>query len=219
MLHTYTRAFNLNLLGAPTVKSAIYESAWKTVIQTPNTFRRYRVIGSVIATLSDGVARPQDALYTAIQIEERFNCGTESTYSSRIILGSLIDRAREHLPFKTRAQGLWCSKCWSDNMYGTGEGGIEIPYYSMGDHNKRLAAVPTCRFCGCYSKPYDAEDYQPLTSGQAYLFSSVMCRPLQAAVEEAFASAGIIVGTVSRAEECVMPTELLEAIRGSVAAY
>jgi hypothetical protein len=218
MLNTYTRSFDLALIGAPSVRATIYDCAWKTAVDTANTFRRYRVIGSVKATISNAGAGAQDALYTAIQIEERFNCGVESTYSSRIILGSLINKSQEHLPFKTKAQGLWCSKCWSDNIYGTGEGGIEIPYYAMGPHNRRLTAVPTCRFCGCYSKPYDAEDYSPLTSGQAHLFSSVVCRALQTAAEEAFAAAGVVTGVVSRSEEQVMPTELQEAIRGAVAA-
>jgi hypothetical protein len=218
MLNTYSRSFDLALIGAPTVRPTVYESAWKTAVDTANTFRRYRVIGSVHATISDAGAAPQDALYMAVQIEERFNCGTESTYSSRIILGSLINKSQEHLPFKTRAQGLWCSKCWSDNIYGTGEGGIEIPYYAMGPHNRRLTAVPTCRSCGCYSKPYDAEDYRPLTSGQAHLFSAVMCRQLQLKAEEAFAAAGVVTGVVSRSEECVMPSELQEAIRGAAVA-
>jgi hypothetical protein len=218
MLNSYTRSFDLALIGAPTVKPAVYDCAWKTVVETAHTFRRYRVIGAVQATISDAGAPAQDALYTAIQIEERFNCGTESSYSSRIVLGSLIGAAHEHLPFKTRAQGLWCSKCWSDNIYGTGEGGIEIPYYAMGGHNRRLTAVPTCRSCGCYSKAYDAEEYQPLTSGQAYLFSSVMCRALQAAADEAFAAVGVATGVVSRSEEQVMPPELQEAIRGAAVA-
>lgn len=218
MLNTYTRSFDLALIGAPCVRATIYDCAWKTAIDTANTFRRYRVIGSVKATISNAGASAQDALYTAIQIEERFNCGVESTYSSRIVLGSLIDKAHESLPFKAAAQGLWCSKCWSDNMYGTGEGGISIPYYAMGPHTTRLTAVPTCRFCGCYSKPYDAEDYRPLTSGQAYLFSAVVCRQLQLKAEEAFAAVGVVTGVVSRSEEQVMPTELQEAIRGAVAA-
>jgi hypothetical protein len=62
------------------------------------------------------------------------------------------------------------------------------------------------------------DEYRPLTSGQAFLFSAVMCRALQAAAEQAFAAAGVIVVDAIRPEERAMPPELQEAIRSATVA-
>jgi hypothetical protein len=177
----YIREYGMTLLEPPTISITLHWATWNTAVDTETTQRRYRVVGTVcnppIRLQSGDTIRP---LYNIIQLEDRYNCGNESWYTNRLLIGDIIDVNHQTLPFTVShgAQGLWCGKCWADDMYENGSGGLALPYYMHGEYYTSLEAVPSCIMCGSSYRPYDAECLEPLKAGEAWIFSAVYCRLL-----------------------------------------
>lgn len=214
-MDSFVRTYGMKLLTAPTVSINISETAWEPVTELDYLNRRYRVVGSIhaasISLDEKEIIRPN---YTVIQVEERFNCGTESWYSSRLLVGRLIDVENQTLPFTAYhgSQGLWCTKCWADDMYGNGTGSIQLPSYMHGPYYKTLRYIPSCSHCGCTYKPYDPVNLAPLTSGEAWIFSSVLSPSLQRVVESLWAAHGVYTVMRCRSEEVSINPELMQQI-------
>lgn len=105
--------------------------------------------------------------------------------------GKQIGRHRtiEH----TAGRTLWCMKCWSDDMYESGLGGIGVPpfilYYSLSP-GSFLRNLRSCMNCKAH---FAIADFEPGTT----VFLPLQRKALDDAIEAALQSAGIT-GTVRR---------------------
>lgn len=215
------REHGMTLAAPPEISSCVQESAWRVVYADQQTTRRFRTIGYVRASLmqKEEVQKdeptPLDVMYTIVQVEERsISPGRNSIYRSRILLGTLVDSKHQSAPFKGSrgCKGLWCTGCWSDDIYGSEEGGVEVPPESIVAccQLKTLRLIPNCMFCGSMFVPFELGGL--IGFGQSRIFSSVKCRPLQEEVERELASKGVLATKRSRSEDVYMSEELANEI-------
>lgn len=92
---------------------------------------------------------------------------------------------------------MWCMKCWTDDMYESGMGGVGVPpfiiYHALTTANF-VVRLPDCNTC--HSK-FVVHAPGVLPNGHTSLFVPIQRNILDSAVENALNSAGII-GTIHR---------------------
>lgn len=89
----------------------------------------------------------------------------ESTYKASILIGNYVGRDQEQDLFATTEaprKNLWCGRCWHDNMYGTGEGGVQIPQWMVGRYFSSIHSLHPCHFCGAKFYTTEAIKIGPL---------------------------------------------------------
>jgi hypothetical protein len=97
----------------------------------------------------------------------------------------------------TSGRTMWCMKCWTDDMYESGMGGVGVPPFVLSHAvtpANFVVRLPDCNTC--HSK---FTVYAPgiLPSGYTSLFVPIQKKLLDNAVQEALNSAGIV-GTIRR---------------------
>jgi hypothetical protein len=115
-----------------------------------------------------------------------------STYTSQILIGGLVDddHVAELITLDSSSlQGLWCTGCFTDDVYGSGRGAVTIPLWMRRRYFSALRILPACITCGL--KPQVFRTDEPKEEGHTHLFSSVCNTELQSWVEAELAPHGI----------------------------
>ena len=191
---------------------------WKVRAIDASRTQAYRLIGTLTAAVKNkgaaaAASSPLITPLSIVQAEERSYVGTESTYQSRILIGSYVNPDHEPALFDgTRAcQGLWCSSCWADDIYSSGNGGVLIPSFMEYRYFSSVQSLGGCDICKSRFKVFGTKTI-PLEDGCAYLFSSILNKKLQKEVEAALLPHGIYATHLSRSEEQYMTKEECQAI-------
>lgn len=176
-------------------------------------------LGTLTATARYPCYTPTTISYEIWAIEYGMNAFDSSRFNRRIILGntgtmdvlegfihtspcnqypcpgkqSSAYRTVNH----TSGRTMWCMKCWTDDMYESGMGGVGVPpfivYHSLTAANF-VVRLPDCNTC--HSK-FVVHAPGVLPKGYTSLFLPIQRNVLDKAVEDALNSAGIL-GTIRR---------------------
>lgn len=184
---------------------------WRTYTRYDDQ-TRMRVIGRLFCDILEHGRYLQAARYTVVQVENRVSFGLYSRYESRILVGSYIDEEADEqgLASKLDGVGLWCSNCWTDDMYGNGTGGISFPAFMRGRYYGKLGHHPGCASCEARLVPFG--NGPRLADANAYVFGAVQSPVLKRAVAEVFLPLGIAEVRTARDEDTVLSAEQKEAI-------
>jgi hypothetical protein len=120
-----------------------HTNAWTTI--------SVRQIGTVSTTVTrEGLTDTRHTYELLQHITTGHPEPNESTYKASILIGNYVGREQEQDLFGNVAAprtNLWCGRCWHDNIYGTGEGGVQIPQFMLGRYFSRIHNLEACRFC------------------------------------------------------------------------
>jgi hypothetical protein len=179
---------------------------WKIRDIDASRTQAHRLIGTLMAAVkSKGAAAapttssPLLTPLSIVQVEERSYVGTESTYQSRILIGSYVNPEHEPTLFdgSRTCQGLWCSSCWADDIYSSGNGGVLIPSFMEYRYFSSVQSLVGCDICKSRFRVFGTKTI-PLENGCAYLFSSILNKKLQKEVEAVYFPLGITTMHVMR---------------------
>lgn len=192
--------------STPTIERLELQTGpWRTVsLGTELCEMSHRYVGQVI--LSDG------SRHTIVQRERReLWASCESTYVSQILYGNLVSDDEQGEIFERTPHGLWCANCFTDDMYGTGEGAVTVPYWMRGRYFSKLTLLQPCTRCNCRPHPFELKTIV-LPANHAYVFRARSNPVIQAAIEAALAARGITSAKRFHTTENPMSVEMQQEI-------
>lgn len=138
------------------------EQAHKVVCATNSA----RPIGTVTTTVVKAGMTSTRHTYDLLQhVRVEHSCPFDSSYKATILIGNYVGRDQEQDLFgnlEAPRKNLWCGHCWHDNMYGTGEGGVEVPSWMLGRYFGSIHSLPKCHFCSAKFYTTEAIKIGPL---------------------------------------------------------